>query len=390
VTDYPAVLSEAYTVARAKEISIARYGDGELKLALGRDCISQVRDDRLAAELQEVLKRPGACLPCIPNVRSGTPKQESWGRFAAPGFTKLYDLKRVYGSSFITRPDSAPWIDVPAFWEGVVDLWRDQDIVLVRGTDRSLRPAMLPEAASIEEVDCARRDAYAEIDGLEDRLKQSSKRVLLCAGPMATVLAWRLGNHGVHALDLGHVGMFMRSAGAYRYVLRDLISDDYRQQILRLRKGKPDWGSDGAKHVADVSALVDAMQPATILDYGCGGGKLREAMAPRRILEFDPGVPGKDGMPKPIELTICTDVLEHVEPDRLQAVLDHQFRITHRGAFMVIATRPAKAKLPDGRNAHLIVKPADWWSDRIKDVGWQVARSEVREGHEVKLWLTRP
>jgi hypothetical protein len=267
---YPSVLSEAATVELAHETSLARYGDGELKLALGRNCVSQRADKSLALELRRVLLEPGGCLPCVPNVQSGTPKAESWARFAVDGYVRLYDPQLTYGSSFITRPDSAPWIDTPEFWRRLTDLWRGRDVVLVRGTDRSLRPAMLTEAASVEEVGCARRDAYAEVDALEGQLRQSRKRVLLCAGPTATVLAWRLHGHGVHALDLGHVGMFMRSAGAYRYVLSDLITAGYQEQLRQLRRQTKGYGGDGAKHVAEVAELVERLQPETILDYGGG------------------------------------------------------------------------------------------------------------------------
>jgi hypothetical protein len=31
----------------------------------------------------------------------------------------------------------------------------------------------------------------------------------------------------------------------------------------------------------------------------------------------------------------------------------------------VIANRPAKKLLPDGRNAHLIQQPRDWWLPRL-------------------------
>jgi len=37
--------------------------------------------------------------------------------------------------------------------------------------------------------------------------------ILLCLGPTATVLAWRLAKRGKWALDLGHIGMFMKRLG---------------------------------------------------------------------------------------------------------------------------------------------------------------------------------
>jgi hypothetical protein len=34
--------------------------------------------------------------------------------------------------------------------------------------------------------------------------------VLICLGPAATVLAVDLCAHGIHAIDLGHIALFMR------------------------------------------------------------------------------------------------------------------------------------------------------------------------------------
>ncbi len=94
-------------------------------------------------------------------------------------------------------------------------------------------------------------------------------------------------------------------------------------------------------------------------------------------------------MPKPCDLIVCSDVLEHVEPDKIDAVLSHIFQISGMGAYVVIATRPANAILPDGRNAHLIVKPSAWWIDKIKAAGWNISNLQDREGRDVTLWLRK-
>jgi hypothetical protein len=107
------------------------------------------------------------------------------------------------------------------------------------------------------------------------------------------------------------------------------------------------------------------------------------------VQEYDPGIDGKEGMPKPCDLVVCTDVLEHVEPDKLEAVEDHLFRICGMGALLVIATRAANAILPDGRNAHLIVQPPAWWIDRINRKGWTIDHVQIREGRDVTLWLKK-
>lgn len=385
------VFGETETLARGHAgINLARFGDGELRIAAGGDCISQrEKFPKLAAELTEMLRipRPG-CLVCIPNAESATPKAESWSHYKEPKFVSLYG-QREYGSSFITRPDSAPWIDVPEYWDSVRNLWRGKDVTLVVGDKKSVTTEMLAgEAATVREVTGPRQNAYAQIDRIEDEIGSPAGIVILCMGVTATVLAWRLAAKGVHALDLGHIGMFMRHAGAYRYVIGDLVSEAYRQQIAAMH-GSRKWGGDGAKHAAAVSTFAEQIGAVTILDYGCGRGELAKSLEPRRVSQFDPAIPGRDGMPKPCDLVVCTDVLEHVEPDRLDAVMDHLRRLTGKGAYLTIATRPANAILPDGRNAHLIVQPAPWWTDRVERQGWTIVDVQGKPDFEVRLCLLR-
>jgi hypothetical protein len=56
-------------------------------------------------------------------------------------------------------------------------------------------------------------------------------------------------------------------------------------------------------------------------------------------------------------------VLEHVEPDLLTNVLIDIRGYADKAVYLVISTRPASKFLADGRNAHLIVKPAAWWQE---------------------------
>lgn len=388
---YPKVYNEESTLGIATAKNLARFGDGELSIVLGGNCISQMYDPKLQRELAEILQNGDRdLLVGIPNVESKT--KAAWARYGEPRYASLYG-PGPFGSAFITRPDSAPWIDTPEYWRALSQLWVGKDIVLVAGTERSLRPQQLAGVNDLRRVGGPRRDAYAVIDQILEEIGTPGGSVLLCMGPAATVLAARLAKRGVHAVDLGHVGMFMRHAGAYRYTRDDFISARYRGLLAELHKGKR-WGADGHKHAAQVEALYRELAGTTCLDYGCGEGTLKKALAaienPIRVQEYDPGIDGKDGLPKPCDVTACTDVLEHIEPEKLPAVLDHLYRITGKGAFLVIATRPANAVLGDGRNAHLIVKPAAWWLSKIRAQGWQIDNVIEREGKDVTLWLRKP
>lgn len=214
---YPKVLSEAGTLeAVFNGASLARYGDGELKIALGKDAKSQRCDAGLAKRLRAILVGPQTmCMPCIPNVESATPKAEFWRSYLDDRFVKLYQPGRLYGSSFITRPDSAPWIDAPAYWQRMIDVWRDRDVVLVRGSSKSLCAADLAAAKSVEEIVVSRQHAWADHPAIMARLAGEKRRVLACLGATATVLAFDLAQLGVQCVDLGHVGMFLRKEGRF-------------------------------------------------------------------------------------------------------------------------------------------------------------------------------
>lgn len=392
---YPTVIDEFATIERAhKGENMARYGDGELKLAQGGNCVSQPYDPGIQRELREILLKPAkGCLPCIPNLNSKTPKRESWLNWARSPYSDFYDAARTYGSSFVTRADSAPWIDTPEYWNRIKDFWRGNDVALVAGTMRSLRPEMMKEAASVLLISAPsgqdKDGAYAKIDEIEEKCVGFRKGpIIMCLGATATVLANRLARRGVFAQDLGHVGMCMRSAGAYKYKLDDLISPYYRALLLE-KHGKGKWGGDGAKHAEAVKTYQDELGAETILDYGSGEEALTKALHPQRVSCFDPGIPKREGMPKPCDLVVATDILEHVELEKLPNVLGHLRSIMLKGAYIVIATRPAKAILPDGRNAHLVVKDSSWWLKGLKTVGFNVTRFVIDGDKEVRIWAKK-
>ena len=122
----------------------------------------------------------------------------------------------------------------------------------------------------------------------------------------------------------------------------------------------------GAKHADTVLKLAKSVEAQSILDYGCGKGELAKAL-PFGICEYDPAITGKNMSPRPADLVVCTDVLEHIEPDRLQFVLADLARCVRKLGFFTIHTGPAQKVLADGRNAHLIQKPVAWWLTKFLD-----------------------
>lgn len=212
---YPGVMSEADTIQRAiAGANLARFGDGELKICRGKDAKSQRHHPHLERSLRTVLRdRRRGVLACIPNIAGGrSPKEEFWRPYRGGPVTQLYDMGAIYGSSFVTRPDSAPEPFGPAYWAAVASLWEGREVVVVGGSGKSLKAADLVGSTGVEEIEAPRQHAWDQHDELLDRLKGEKRRVFLCIGATATVLAWELAGFGVHALDLGHLGMFLRKA----------------------------------------------------------------------------------------------------------------------------------------------------------------------------------
>ncbi len=145
----------------------------------------------------------------------------------------------------------------------------------------------------------------------------------------------------------------------------ELISDSYRQLNQELHKQNQFYGVGGGKHAKVVKDLTEKLKTQSVLDYGCGKGHLaKELNFP--IWEYDPAIPGKNQAPRPADIVICTDVLEHIEPEHLLGVLSDLKRVVKQIGYFTIHTGPAGKTLPDGRNTHLIQKGRQWWKNRLK------------------------
>jgi len=143
-----------------------------------------------------------------------------------------------------------------------------------------------------------------------------------------------------------------------------VISRKYRQQNEMLHAMNAGYGAGGHKWASRIVSILNRIEGETILDYGCGKGTLAKAIGNAIVTEYDPAIEGKtEAFPR--DLVVCTDVLEHIEPALLDNVLEHLASVTLKRLFFNIATCPAKKSLPDGRNAHLLVRPGFWWKDKL-------------------------
>lgn len=155
----------------------------------------------------------------------------------------------------------------------------------------------------------------------------------------------------------------------------ELLTPEYKALLTEMHE-TTGWGAGGHKRAANVNALAVGYGARHILDYGCGKGTLKRELVERWnwpvgvIREYDPGIPEKSELPEPADVVACTDVLEHIERDKLVAVIWHLFSLTQKAAYLLIVKQLSGKTLPDGRNAHLIVEPTAYWVDTLQIAPW--------------------
>lgn len=129
------------------------------------------------------------------------------------------------------------------------------------------------------------------------------------------------------------------------------------------------------KFADEIGELIKTHGVETVLDYGAGQG--HQYLPPHsldkkwgvKVTCYDPAVDGMDELsPGMFDMVICSDVLEHLAEEDITATLWRISERARRFAFLTVCCRPAKKTLPDGRNAHVTVKPLHWWEAKLKDV----------------------
>lgn len=143
--------------------------------------------------------------------------------------------------------------------------------------------------------------------------------------------------------------------------------------------------SPGERMVDYMLEILPVMPNDSIIDYGCGTGR-----AVYRFMSYGYPTVGVDIAKNAIDLTsdytidfvnanlwqlpvyltsnwcYCTDVLEHIPPEKIDDVLKGIFKRTRKGGFFTISHQPDKMGELIGETLHLTVKPWRWWMDKIK------------------------
>lgn len=141
------------------------------------------------------------------------------------------------------------------------------------------------------------------------------------------------------------------------------ISEEYRNQLTELHKKVDSFGKR-SKIPIEFKNLLDSHKFKSILDFGAGKGNVSKTLAASypntTIYSYDPAT-FEYPLPAKVDVIYSSDVLEHIEIDQLDSTLTDLFDRAEYYQYHLIACHPAKKKLSDGRNAHLIIEDPAWW-----------------------------
>lgn len=202
--------TETLSKIRDEGLSFARFGDGEMLLASKADFALgfQENSPKLRKELDRILLNLNEEL-----LVGMSPfwRNEHWDKVFVEVWPHMRELipqqATVYGSAYVTRS--------AAFWKekrGLVDSWRSvwegRKVVIVAGRRSrfELVPELFDNVKSVELIESEPVNAFKDVPRLVGELKgRKDSLVLISLGAAATVLASKLSEVGVQALDVGHI-----------------------------------------------------------------------------------------------------------------------------------------------------------------------------------------
>lgn len=147
-------------------------------------------------------------------------------------------------------------------------------------------------------------------------------------------------------------------------------SESYLEVIRKVHSNGL-WGNVGGKTWDTIVEYCNRFGYKELLDYGSGHGSLSKAFNEHNveitITEYDPGIESKSTLPNPSNFVVCIDVMEHIEEEYVENVLDDIKRCVLDKGYFAIDMREAGRILPDGRNAHITIRPFEWWHAKLEE-----------------------
>lgn len=207
-------------------LSIARFGDGEINLMNGKNLVFQESSDDLSDRLKGVLRdidNNNRCLVCIPYSLRKTShltmkSKRFWTIYFSQNFHRIYPFLLCdyrYGDSqisriYINRKEKKKSKRYFEYWN---KLFLDKNILIVEGNDSKfgVGNSLLSNCKSINRIICPSPQTYKYYDKIFNAVLENYLEmdlVLLSLGPTATILSYELSKIlNIQVIDSGNLDL---------------------------------------------------------------------------------------------------------------------------------------------------------------------------------------
>lgn len=207
------------TIVKGK-CSIARFGDGEIKLVAGRDISFQQATPLAVNKLREVLSSDvDGMLVGIADIfgdRSRyNEKANAYWKKHLNQFRKVWYKYLIKGKKYYNASMTRQYIALNDRAEGTViynamkKIWEGRDVVFIEGEKSRMGVGndLFDGARSIKRILGPSKQAFSKYEEiLAEAEKQDKNSLFLIAlGPAATGIAYDLHLKGYQAVDIGHI-----------------------------------------------------------------------------------------------------------------------------------------------------------------------------------------
>lgn len=194
------------------KLSLIRFGDGEYRIMYSKKSIHyQDYSELLRNELLAIFKNYSVnskymiCIPsffknnCLWFIKNHSKYAMC---FAKPRlvFRKKQNSKLEYGDSFIFGKNKE---------EIYNKIWKNKNkIILIHNNEKWVNQFNKKYKKNAIFIKCSKTNSYKQINNIEQRVLNirdvKDYLILISSGPMAKILAYRLSNKGIQAIDVGH------------------------------------------------------------------------------------------------------------------------------------------------------------------------------------------
>ena len=204
---------------KQNNISLARFGDGELMLIKGQDIPFQKSSLLLSQRLKDVLSSNSDKLKlAIPRsiFHDHTLLTEEVYKFLTDNSGWMRDVLLSYIKSnlFLSTELSQAilsyrQIDIENYFIQLREIWDKKNITIVCGESvfSNIKYNIFDNAKSVDYIYTLSKNAFDKYDSILEKVCNIDKNrlIIIILGPTATILAYDLSQLGYTALDLGHI-----------------------------------------------------------------------------------------------------------------------------------------------------------------------------------------